>query len=164
MGASGDTATTEADASTYLAQVKVRRAGGPVKIVRLPGEADEVTMGSHPALAPHIGADPELAPSASTLDYVVGAAAACLAGTFARALGARGIALAPNDHDAAAEGVLRKRSQVLVIERIVVTHRVRLDIEHHAEARRVHDFYHRGCPVSQSIGAAVDIQSNREFS
>jgi uncharacterized OsmC-like protein len=152
------------DVSTYLADVQVRRAGGPVKLVRLPGEADDVTMGSHPGIAPHIGADPELPPSASTLDYIVGATAACLAGTFARTLAARDITLPAEDHEIVAQGVLRPRQQVLVIERIVVTHRVKLAPEHHEAARRAHEFYHRGCPVSQSIGAAIDIDSILEFS
>jgi uncharacterized OsmC-like protein len=156
--------TTNTDASTYLAEVRVRRGGGPVKLVGLPGETAEVTMGSHPAIAPHIGADPELPPHASTLDYVVAATAACMAGTFARTLAARGVSLGADDHEVVAQGVLRPRQHVLVIERIVVTQRVRLAPEHHEAARKVNDFYHRGCPVSQSVGAAIEIVSNLELS
>ena len=155
---------TDMNRTTYVAEVRVRRGGGPVKLVGLPGEADEVTMGSHPGIAPHIGADPDLPPNASTLDYVVAATAACMAGTFARTLAARGVILPPEDHEVVAQGVLRPRRQVLVIERIVVTQRVRLAPEHHEVARRVNGVYHRGCPVSQSIGAAIEIVSNLELS
>jgi uncharacterized OsmC-like protein len=147
----------------YVAEVHVRRGVGPVKLVRLPGETDEVTMGSHPGIAPHIGADPGLPASASTLDYVVAATAACLAGTFARTLAARGVTLPAEDHEVVAQGLLRPRRQVLVIERILVTHWVRLAPEHHETARRVIGFYHRGCPVSQSIGAAIRIDSTLEL-
>ena len=155
---------TDIDRTTYMAEVHVRRRDGPVKLVGLPGEADAVTMGSHPGIAPHINADPDLAPHASTLDYVVAATAACLAGTFARTLAARGVTLPVEDHEVVAQGVLRPRRRVLVIERIAVTQRVRLAPEHHEAARRVHDFYHRGCPVSQSVGAAIEITSSLELS
>lgn len=157
-----DPAAAAAD-DTYLARVQVRRTGGPDKSVLLPGETEPVTMGSHPELAPHIGADPAHPAHASTLDYVVGAAAACLAGTFARALAARGITLALDDHEVLAEGELRKRDGVLAIERIRVTHRVRLDPAHQAEAERVLGFYERGCPVSRSIGGSIAIESQLEL-
>ena len=159
-----DDATTTGAPDAYVAQVRVRRLGGPDKSVRLPGESEDVVMGSHPAIAPHIGAPPEQPAHASTLDYLVGATAACLAGTFARALAARGIELAPDDHDVEATGQLGRRDQIPVIERIAVTHRVRLPAAHHDEARRIHGFYHRGCAVSRSLeGAAIEIDSRLEL-
>src|SRR5918998_1019144 len=100
-----------ADSTAYVAQVRVRRVGGPDKMVSLPGETDEVKIGSHPDLAPHIGADPTVAPSASSLDYVIGAAAACLAGTFARTLAARGVTVPLEDHHVEAEGIMRPHRQ-----------------------------------------------------
>jgi organic hydroperoxide reductase OsmC/OhrA len=152
---------TEDDA--YVSRVSVRRLTGPDKAVALPGEDGEVVMGSHPAIAPHIGTPPEHPAHASTLDYLVGATAACLAGTFGRALAARGIAVAPEDHAIEAASTLARRDQVPVVERIVVTHRLALPAEHHAEARRVHGFYHRGCAVSRSIEGAIEIESRLDL-
>lgn len=157
-----DPASAPADGA-YLANVQVRRTGGPDKAVLLPGEREPVTMGSHPDLAPHIGADAGHPAHASTLDYVVGAIAACLAGTFARALAARGITLSLEDHEVLATGELRRTDGVLTIERVVVTHRVRLDPNHRAEAERVLGFYERGCPVSRSVGGSIAIESRLEL-
>lgn len=145
--------------NSYISAVAVRRLGGPDKSVNLPGMNDEVVMGSHREIAPHIGSDPELAPHPATLDYVVGAVAGCLAGTFARTLASRGIDLPVEHHRVEGRGELDTENQVLVIKRIVVDHHVTLPERHHAEAQRLHGVYKDACPTSRSVRDAIEIES-----
>jgi hypothetical protein len=66
------------------------------KLVTAPAGSNAVTMGMHDELAAFYGAIPgSFTPHASTLDYVIGATGACLAGTLKRALAARGADASP---------------------------------------------------------------------
>ena len=60
----------------YRSEVDVERAGGPLRYAHLPAEQDAVAFGVHGAVAAHYGV-PEggFEPHATTLDYVVAAAA-----------------------------------------------------------------------------------------
>jgi uncharacterized OsmC-like protein len=60
-------------------------------------------------------------------------------------------------------GEMRQHDKVLTIDRIVVTHLVRLDPEHNDEVRKVHEFYDRACPVSRSLAGAIEIKSELEL-
>jgi len=147
----------------YVSRVHVRRLGGLDKAVQLPAQSGETIMGGHSEVAEHYGVvDRE--PRPATLDYLVGATAACLAGTFATALRARGIELGLDDYEVDAAGELFNRSGVLVVDRIVVTHKVRLeDAKQRETAERVLGFYDQGCAVSQSLRGAIEIESRLEF-
>ncbi len=60
----------------YVSKVGIERKTGPVRWAYLPAEDDPVTFGVHGAIAEHYGVDPErFPPHATTLDYVVAAAA-----------------------------------------------------------------------------------------
>jgi uncharacterized OsmC-like protein len=143
----------------YRSRVTVRSGGGPDKLVRLPGEVEEIRMGAHGVIAERLGAPADLQPHATTLDYVVAAAAACLSGTFARALAVRGIASDPTVYRSEAIGDVHDRDGVLVLERIEIHHTLSLSPEELPVAERVHAVYERGCAVSRSIGGAVEIES-----
>jgi organic hydroperoxide reductase OsmC/OhrA len=146
----------------YLSRVQVRRLGGADKGVRLPAEPDEIVMGAHAEVAAKLGFS-EREPHPSTLDYLVGATTACLAGTYARALAARGVTLGFDEHEIEGVGEVYDRDGAMVVERIVVTHRLRLAEEHRPTAERVLTFYERGCAVSRSIEGAISISSRVEF-
>ena len=150
------------EAPAYVSHVHVRRVGGLDKMVRLPAMDDEVVMGGHGAIAEHYGVT-DREPHPATLDYVVAATAACLTGTFATAMRGRGITLDLDAYEVEADGELHNRNGVLVIEKIVVTHRVRLPQEHHDTARRVLGFYERGCAVSRSLEGSIEIESRLEL-
>jgi uncharacterized OsmC-like protein len=164
MSGARSLSATARDQPFVVSRVRVRRASGADKAVLLPAETDEVIMGAHSEIAAHLGVDPDHPQRASTLDYVVGATAACLTGTLARALKGRGIAIGPDDHRVEATGDIYDRDKVLVLERITVRHTLRLPAEHHDVARRVHGFYHRGCPVSRSLAGAIAIDSELHLS
>lgn len=61
----------------YRSFVKVSREFGPVRNARLPAEKEAVTFGVHGEIAEHYGVEvkPPLEPHATTIDYVVAAAA-----------------------------------------------------------------------------------------
>jgi len=60
----------------YRSQVRIERVKGPVRRAWLPAEAEPVTFGVHGAVAAHYKVPPNvLEPHATTLDYIVAAAA-----------------------------------------------------------------------------------------
>jgi hypothetical protein len=60
----------------YRSQVTVTRHRGPLRTARVPVEDRPITFGVHGAVAEHYGTDPAtLEPHATTLDYLVAAAA-----------------------------------------------------------------------------------------
>lgn len=60
----------------YVSQVRIERVKGPLRRAYLPAETKPVLFGVHGAVAVHYGVSPEVSePHATTLDYVVAAAA-----------------------------------------------------------------------------------------
>lgn len=60
----------------YTSRVKIERVKGPLRRAYLPQLSDPVFFGVHSEIAKHYGVDPKVhEPHASTLDYVVAAAA-----------------------------------------------------------------------------------------
>ena len=60
----------------YRSQVRIERVNGPIRRAYLPAEADPVIFGVHGAVAEHYEVPPAvLEPHATTLDYIVAAAA-----------------------------------------------------------------------------------------
>ena len=60
----------------YRSEVRIERVKGPVRRAWLPAETEPVIFGAHGAVAEHYKVSPAtLEPHATTLDYVVAAAA-----------------------------------------------------------------------------------------
>ena len=61
----------------YTSKIHIERVKGPLRIARLPGEAQPVVFSVHGAIAEHYKVDPTALtePHAATLDYVVAATA-----------------------------------------------------------------------------------------
>jgi hypothetical protein len=60
----------------YRSQVRIERVRGPIRKAWLPAETDPVIFGAHGAVAEHYKVPPgAVEPHATTLDYVVAAAA-----------------------------------------------------------------------------------------
>ena len=60
----------------YRSRVRIERVRGPLRRAWLPAESDPVMFGVHGAVAEHYKVPPEvLEPHATTLDYIVAAAA-----------------------------------------------------------------------------------------
>lgn len=142
--------------------VQVRVTDSPDKLVTLPTEDHAVAMGMHDELADFYGATPDsFTPHASTLDYVVGALGACLASTFKRALAARGIKPNPTDFGVEAIGEIVVDGDVPVIRRVEVRYELSgTHAEDREKIERAHAVHHRGCAVSRSLEAAIDISTS----
>jgi len=92
MSRAGVSSPASADV-VYRSQVRVVPGEAKLKLVYLPHEVQPVPMGVHGPIAAHYEIqEGTFTPHAATLDYIVGAAAACLMGTFNGALQARHIA------------------------------------------------------------------------
>ncbi len=64
------------DQVVYVSRVKIERVKGPLRRAYLPVEAEPIRFGVHSEVAAHYGVSPEVSePHATTLDYVVAAAA-----------------------------------------------------------------------------------------
>lgn len=60
----------------YRSEVEVERVKGPLRRARVPAEDGEVWFGVHGPVADHYGVAPDVSePHATTLDYIVAAAA-----------------------------------------------------------------------------------------
>jgi organic hydroperoxide reductase OsmC/OhrA len=116
----------------------------------------------HDELAEFYGAQPgSFEPRASTLDYVVGALAACLAGTLKRALLARGVQLKPDDLQTTATASIVVVDKVPTIRAVTVSYLLsNTDPADHEKIGRAHAVHHRACAVSRSLEAAIEISTN----
>ena len=64
------------DPVAYRSNVRIERVKGPLRRAYLPAESQPVLFGVHSEVAQHYGVDPNVhAPRATTLDYIVAAAA-----------------------------------------------------------------------------------------
>jgi len=64
------------DHVVYTSNIKIERIKGPLRRAYLPQENEPVLFGVHSQIAEHYGVDPQVhEPHATTLDYVVAAAA-----------------------------------------------------------------------------------------
>ncbi len=59
----------------YVSNVHITRVKGPLRVARLPGEAQPVSFSVHGGIARHYGIDENRLPEqhAATLDYVIAA-------------------------------------------------------------------------------------------
>ncbi len=60
---------------TYVSRVRIERVKGSLRRAFLPAEPEPVIFGVHDEVAAHYKASPGFEPHATTLDYVVAAAA-----------------------------------------------------------------------------------------
>lgn len=153
-------ATTE-DAGEKLlmrTEVRVEATNTPDKLVYLPVDTGPVPMGMHGELAEYYEAPEGTTENASTLDYVVGAVAGCLTGTFKRALVARDVMPPLDDFEATATGDIVIDDKVPVIRRITVDYVLYgTDSADKDKIERAHTHHHKLCAVSRSVEAAIDI-------
>jgi hypothetical protein len=62
--------------AVYRGKIRMERVGGPVRRAWLPAEPEPVIFGVHGAIAEHYGVPAgAIAPHATTIDYVIAAAA-----------------------------------------------------------------------------------------
>jgi organic hydroperoxide reductase OsmC/OhrA len=121
-------------------------------------------MGMHGAIADHYKL-PEgtFTPHAATLDYLVGAATACLLGTLARALRVREINSDAEHLCMDAVGEHEVEDRVIVLRRIHVTAHLRAKSSHRETVERLFPLFASKCPVHRSIEKAIAITTELDF-
>ncbi|MFG3133261.1 OsmC family protein [Streptomyces tendae] len=142
--------------------VKVTNAPGRAKLVELPLTPGQVPMGARDEVAEHYNlGEGQFEPMATTLDYLVGAAVACLTGSFGGRLGALGQNTANGELTAEGTGSLVVDNGVIRVQAIHVDYTLALDegIDE-TQVRRAHNSHTRYCPVARSIGGCVEITTS----
>jgi uncharacterized OsmC-like protein len=148
----------------YRAHVSVEAKPGAIKEVSLPAETEPVPMGVHGDIAKHLKlAEGTFTPRASTLDYIVGAAAGCLTGVLSRALTVRKIPIGDGRLKVDAVGEVESEGGVLVIRRIHVVAHLKAEESQRAAAERVAATFEQECPVYRSISKAIEITTELDF-
>ncbi len=80
------------------------------------------------------------------------------------ALEARGIPAGDGRLQSEAEGEIEVEDGVLIIKRIHVTHRLRIQPDADRDAiERTHEVHVSKCPVAQSVGGCIDISTGLEL-
>jgi uncharacterized OsmC-like protein len=152
------------DNVAYVSSVRIERVKGPLRRAWLPAEQSPVLFGVHGAVAQHYKVPPDvLEPHATTLDYIVAAAAGWLAGTFGGALEARQIDASSGKLTADATGEVETVDGVLIIRRIHVVLRLAAPPEQRATAERVHGMFADFCPVYRTLRPAIQITTELAF-
>jgi uncharacterized OsmC-like protein len=148
----------------YVSKVRIERVKGPLRRAYLPVEEQPVLFGVHSEIAEHYGVDPAVhEPHATTLDYIVSAAAGWLTGTFGGALEARDIPAGDGRLVAQVTGEIVKDGKVLVIRRIHVQYHLKLDPSKREVAEKVHSFHADYCPAARTIRDCVTISTSLEM-
>jgi uncharacterized OsmC-like protein len=148
----------------YRSEVRIERVKGAVRRAYLPTEPGPVIFGVHGAVAEHYKVPPAvLEPHATTLDYIVAAAAGWLTGTFGGALEARQVDASNERLVSEAVGEVELEDNVLVIRRIHVILKLRALGSQRETASRVHGFYVDRCPIYRSLKPAIAITTELVF-
>jgi uncharacterized OsmC-like protein len=148
----------------YLSRVRIERVKGPVRRAYLPAENQPVVFGVHGAVAEHYKVPPAvLEPHATTLDYIVAAAAGWLTGTFGGALEARQVDASNERLVSEAVGEVELEDNVLVIRRIHVILRLKAIESHRERAARVHSFFADKCPIYRTLKPAIAMTTELVF-
>lgn len=145
--------------------VRVTLAPGRTKHIHLPHVDDPVPMGMHGAVAEHYRVEEgTYEPHATTIDYLIGATAGCLAGTFAGRLAALGQPTDDEHLKIEATGDIVKDGTVLKLDSIRVTYGVKRADEVPVEKiERALEQHQKFCPIARSIGSAVQLITRVEY-
>lgn len=149
--------------SEPLSVTRVSVAAGPArtKRVTLPLTDAPVLMGMHGDVASHYGvSEGDYEPHPTTLDFLVGAAVACLCGTFGGLLSPLGQPVSDGRLIAeGAGGMINDRGTLRVVS-IDVDYRLRVreGVDREAVAR-AHGRHVSLCPIARSIGTSVAIST-----
>lgn len=155
------TAQVTEDKLLGYSHVSVENAPGRAKLVNLPLQTQPVAMGVRDEVAEHYRlGEGDFTPETTTLDYVVGAVAACLTGTFGGRLGAIGQKITDGALTTEATGELVVTNGVIRIRSVNVRYTVQLtDGVDVAKVQRAHETHMKFCPVANSVKDSIILTS-----
>ncbi|MDX6647934.1 MAG: hypothetical protein QOK40_3661 [Miltoncostaeaceae bacterium] len=149
----------------FTSRVRIARERPPLRTAELLETGETVTFGTPGYQGDFYGfGQGELREHGGTFDFLLASVAACLTGTFGSALKARGI---PSDGDrltAEGEAEVEVEDDVMVMRRITVRYRLRLDDESKREAaERAHTHHASVCGVARSVTPSLEIRTELEL-
>ena len=150
---------------TFTSRVRVTRERPPLRTAELLETGETVTFGTPGYQGDFYGfGEGELRERGGTFDYLLAAVAACLTGTFGQALKARGIASDADRLTSEAEAHVEVEDKIMVMKRITVRYRLRLDDPDQGEAaERAHEHHVKACGVARSVMPALAIETELEL-
>lgn len=145
----------------YRSTVSVEAGSGRAKAVTMPVDGGPVVMGVNAEVAAHYKIPAGgYTPHATTMDYIVGAATACLTGTFGGALEAIGQPITDGQLTSEGHGDIVLDGKVMVIRSISVHYQVKLrDGISEDAVTKAHETHASRCPVARSIGSSIPIHT-----
>lgn len=156
--------TASAERKTYTAHAGVLNRAPTLREVSLPGLAEPLRVGFHPAVADIYGVPSgSYEEAAATYDYLTGAVAGCLTGVLSGMLEARGVATGDGRLTAEASAQSEWRERVLRITRIHVHYAIRAPGADPAVVERVHDQHVSRCSMAQSVAGAIEVTTSYEL-
>jgi organic hydroperoxide reductase OsmC/OhrA len=125
--------------------------------VDLPPDGRTIQFGAHGPVAEHYRMPP--APQLpTTIDYLVGAVAGCLIGTFAGSLRRARVRIPPTALTGVATGSVESDEDgVLRLRRITVDYTLELPDGDRETAEEAHAAHAARCPNARSVSAAIDV-------
>jgi uncharacterized OsmC-like protein len=149
----------------FTSRVRIARERPPLRTAELLETGETVTFGTPGYQGDFYGfGQGELREHGGTFDFLLASVAACLTGTFGSALKARGI---PSDGDrltAEGEADVEVEGGVMVMRRITVRYRLRLEDETKREAaERAHTHHASVCGVARSVTPSLEIRTELEL-
>jgi uncharacterized OsmC-like protein len=152
------------DEPRFTSRVRVTRERPPLRTAELLETGETVTFGTPGYQGDFYGFGPgELRQHGGTFDYLLAAVTACLTGTLGQALKARGIASDGDRLTAEGEADVEVQDGVMVMRRITVRYRLRLDDDQREAAERAHAHHVRACGVARSVMPSLDIRTEIAF-
>lgn len=133
---------------------------GRTKLVTMPVDG-RVPMGMHGRVAEHYQVSAtDFEAHATSLDYLVASAAACLTGTFSGLLNHLGQPTHDGELTAAATGSVVKERGVLRVSGIRVDYALVLAVgTDREEVLRLHEIHPTRCPVARSLAGAIELST-----
>jgi uncharacterized OsmC-like protein len=147
----------------YTSEARIDLMGGPVRHGYLGNISEPVVFGMQGTLRDWYKVGPDEPDAASTLDYIVAAVGACMAGTLRRAFLAREIPVDNDTIKTRVTGTVEKIGNGIKITAIHVDYKLRIPKDKREEAERSVAVHDKGCPASQSVGAAIAIDWDAEY-
>jgi uncharacterized OsmC-like protein len=147
-----------------IAKTKIEKESGNSKIKRIhfEGVSEPARMGVRGGVAEFFKLTPD-EPLPSTLEYVAGAIGACLTGTLAGALEARGLDATGAHLEAGTEATIEEIDGKLLLTSVKVHYRIRAPKEKHEAVERALEIHEARCPVSESVRRGITIECSGEI-
>jgi uncharacterized OsmC-like protein len=148
----------------HTSKVKIHKEAGKSKIKRaeIEGFPGALRMGVHGGVAEFFKLSPD-EPMASTLDYIVAAVGACMTGTVAGALEARGVRADAEKLQVAAEGKIEDVDGKMILTGIKLRYRLKVPADKRASVERALQHHEGLCAASESVRRGITVEWESEI-